>query len=133
LELLIQAVEVGTGVRSGYSLKDIGVAALAGATGVGAARLISRAGSIGNLGRAVANRVADAAVSAGPQAAQNGDVSLASVISLARGARVEKTAAVLAMCGVAMSLTIVGLGFGMVLLLATGVYLVVDALILRFR
>ena len=56
-----------------------------------------------------------------------------SVISLARGARVEKTAAVLAMCGVAMSLAIVGVGFGMVLLLATGVYFVVDALILRFR
>lgn len=56
-----------------------------------------------------------------------------SVISLAHGAGVEKTAAVLAMCGVVISLSIVGLGFGMVLLLATGVYLVVDALILRFR
>lgn len=56
-----------------------------------------------------------------------------SVISLARGVSVEKTAAVLAMCGVAMSLAIVGVGFGMVLLLATSVYFVVDALILRFR
>lgn len=79
LELLIQAVEVDTGVRADYSLEDIGIAAVAGATGVGAARLISRAGSIGNLGRAIANRVADAAVSAGSQAAQNGDVSLAAV------------------------------------------------------
>jgi hypothetical protein len=76
---LVQAVEIGAGVRSDYSLRDIGVAAVAGATGVGAARLIGRAGSIGNLGRAVANRVADAAVSAGSQAAKDGDVSLSAV------------------------------------------------------
>lgn len=79
LELLVQAVEIGAGVRSDYSLKDIAVAAGAGATGVGAARLIGRATSIGNLGQAIANRVVDASVSAGSQLAQDGDVSAAAV------------------------------------------------------
>ena len=79
LEFVVQAVEITAGARSEYSLTDIGIAAAAGATGVGAARLIGRAGTIGNLGRAIANGVADASVSAASQAAKDGNVSLAAV------------------------------------------------------
>ena len=76
LELVAQSVEIAVGARTEYSGKDVAIAAVAGATGVQAARLISRAGDIGRLTRFVANRTADAAVSAGSQLAKDGDVSL---------------------------------------------------------
>jgi len=56
-----------------------------------------------------------------------------SIIALVRGDRLEKAGAVLAAGGIVLSLAIIAFGFGSVLLLATGVYFIVDALILRFR
>lgn len=56
-----------------------------------------------------------------------------SAIALLRGHRLEKWTVIVALCGIVLSIVIVGLGFWLVLLLATGVYFVVDALALRFR
>jgi len=56
-----------------------------------------------------------------------------SMIALARGSSIRMPTLLLATFGIAMSIAIVGFGFGLVLLLATGTYFVVDALILRFR
>lgn len=56
-----------------------------------------------------------------------------STIALLRGHEIRRVNAILAICGIVLSAVIVGWGFGLVLLLATGVYFVVDALVLRFR
>ena len=89
LELVVQAVEIGTGNRESYDWKAVGVSAVAGATGVGAARLIGRAAEIGRAAKFVANRLSDGAVSAGAQAAKDGKVSLTSVaVDVVAGAAV---------------------------------------------
>ncbi len=79
LEIVVQTVEKAAGVRSEYSLREIAVAGVAGATGVGAARLIGRAGEISALAKIALNRLSDAGVSVGSQYAKDGTVSLKAV------------------------------------------------------
>jgi hypothetical protein len=56
-----------------------------------------------------------------------------SAIALLRGHGIESVSVVISLCGIVLSAAIVAFGFWLVLLLATGVYFVVDALVLRFR
>lgn len=76
LEFLVQAVEIGVGARDSFDVGDIVISGVAGATGVGAARLIGRAERVGTLAKIALNRAADAGVSAGSQLAKDGEVSL---------------------------------------------------------
>lgn len=75
LEFAVEAIEISAGVRENYSAADIGISAVAGATGVGAARLVGRAAEIGKLGKFLVNRLVDGSVSAGSQEAKKGEVS----------------------------------------------------------
>jgi uncharacterized protein RhaS with RHS repeats len=71
---------IATGSRTnGYSGRSLAVAGIAGATGVGAAALVERAG-LGAITKFVANRVVDAGVSAGSQEAKDGSISVKSVV-----------------------------------------------------
>ena len=80
LELMVETVEIAANARpGGYSGRDVLVVGIAGGTGVGAARLIGRASQIGTIGKAIANRLVDAGVSASSQAAKDGNVSVAAV------------------------------------------------------
>ncbi len=79
LEILVQTVEKIAGTRTEYSKRDMVTSGIAGATGVGVARVIGRAGELGALAKAALNRLSDAGVSAGSQYAKDGTVSLKAV------------------------------------------------------
>lgn len=93
-EFVVETAEIGAGIRTdGYSGKDFLIAGIAGATGVGAARLIGRAAELGTAAKFIANRVVDGAVSAGSQAARDGKVSATDVaIDVAAGATLGEAA-----------------------------------------
>ncbi len=56
-----------------------------------------------------------------------------SLISLAKGTRLSLLEKGLASCAIILSIAIIVQGYWLVLVMATGAYLIVDALILRFR
>lgn len=56
-----------------------------------------------------------------------------SLITLSKGLRPSSLEMLLAVCAIVLSVAIISYGFWLVLALATGLYLIVDALILRFR
>jgi len=79
-EFIVQSAEIASGVRTdGYSGRDLAIAGIAGATGVGAAKFIGRATELGTLAKFAVNRLTDGAVSAGSQEAKKGEVSLTNV------------------------------------------------------
>lgn len=80
LEILVQSVEIGFGMREEFSGRDILISGAAGATGVGLGRLIARSASLGKLAQYGLNRASDAATSAGSQLAKDGEVSLEDTI-----------------------------------------------------
>jgi hypothetical protein len=93
LELLVQSAEIYAGTRTEYSGTDVAISAVAGATGVGAAKLIGRARELGTLAKFAVSRVTDGAISAGTQAAKTGDVSASDVaIDVVAGAIVGDAA-----------------------------------------
>ena len=93
-EFVVETAEIGAGIRTdGYSGKDLLVAGVAGATGVGAAKFIGRATELGAAAKFIANRVADGTVSAGSQAAKNGNVSASDLaIDVVAGATLGEAA-----------------------------------------
>jgi RHS repeat-associated protein len=74
-EFMIQTAEKISGARTtGYDYRDIALSGLAGATGVGAAKVIARASSLGKTGSALAQLGSDTVVSAGSQLAKDGNI-----------------------------------------------------------
>ena len=69
-------VEIGVGARDSFDGGRIAISAVAGATGVGAAQLVSRGARLGSLAKVALNRASDAGVSAGSQLAKDGKLSL---------------------------------------------------------
>jgi RHS repeat-associated protein len=76
LEFVVQATEISMGIRDEYSWRDIGVSGVAGATGVGAARLLGRFTQLEGLAKFAVSRLVDGSTSVASQAAKGEDVSL---------------------------------------------------------
>jgi len=91
LEFLVQTAEKIAGTRTEYDYVDIGVSALAGAAGVGSAKLIARAETLGKLGASLAQVGSDTLVSAGSQLAKDGTIDAQNVaVDVVAGATLGK-------------------------------------------
>jgi hypothetical protein len=91
LEFLVQTAEKIAGTRTEYDYVDIGVSALAGAAGVGSAKLIARAETLGKVGASFAQVGSDTLVSAGSQLAKDGKIDAQDVaVDVVAGATLGK-------------------------------------------